>query len=146
MNDIIFEEMSRSAGETENFGKKLAEIMKSGEYPRFVALNGDLGAGKTAFTRGFCSVLCPNAKVKSPSFAIVNEYRGDTDVYHFDVWRITDGDDLYSTGFYDYSDRKGIIVCEWAENIKYALPDKYVSVEISKVDDDARKIVCKLIK
>lgn len=146
MDDIIFEEMSRSAGETENLGKKLAEIMKSVEYPRFVALDGDLGAGKTAFTRGFCSILCPSARVKSPSFAIVNEYRGDIDVYHFDVWRITDGDDLYSTGFYDYIDRDGIVVCEWANNIDYALPESYISVEIVKTGDDERRIVCKLIK
>ena len=146
MDVIIFNEISRSVDETERLGAKLAELFKSSDLPRFVALDGDLGAGKTAFARGFCSVFCPNAKVKSPSFAIVNEYRGDTDVYHFDVWRITDGDDLYSTGFYDYSDRRGIIVCEWAENIKYALPDAYVSVEISKIEDDARRIVCKLIK
>ncbi len=131
----------KTVEETEAVGAKLAELIKAdSSLPDFVALCGGLGAGKTAFTRGFCSVLCPNASVKSPSFALVNEYRGDPDVFHFDVWRITDDDDLYSTGFYDYCDRRGVIICEWADNINYALPDRYLLVEIDGNGDMERKI------
>ena len=137
---------SISTEETENIGKNLAELISSDSgMPRFVAVCGGLGAGKTAFTRGFCSFLCPNASVKSPSFALVNEYRGKTDVYHFDVWRITDDDDLYSTGFYEYLERNGITVCEWANNIEYALPERYIKVDISGNGNDARWIVVTLI-
>lgn len=147
MSETIFELNCVSVTDTEGAGKTLAEyILKDAKAPRFVALCGGLGAGKTAFARGFCSVTCPNASVKSPSFALVNEYRGDTEVYHFDVWRITDDDDLYSTGFYDYQDRKGIILCEWANNIEYALPSSYIRVDIQGNGDDPRIVKAQLLK
>lgn len=143
----ILKIISTSTECTENAGAKLADIMISDPgLPRFVAVCGGLGAGKTAFTRGICSRFCPNAAVRSPSFALVNEYRGDTEVYHFDVWRIIDDDDLYSTGFYDYQGRSGVIVCEWADNIEYALPERYLRVDISGNGDDERKIVVNLIE
>ena len=145
MNNKLYEVVSHNAEETEEAGKELAEIMEQKSLPRFVALCGGLGAGKTAFTRGFCSYLCPSAAVRSPSFAIVNEYKGDTDVYHFDVWRITDDDDLYSTGFYDYLEREGAVVCEWAENIGYALPREYIRVTIEGNGDAPRKIIAEMI-
>ena len=138
----IYRIISDSPDKTEEAGRAIAEIIsKDMNMPRFVALCGGLGAGKTAFTRGFCRDLCPAAAVRSPSFALVNEYRGKTDVYHFDVWRITDDDDLYSTGFYDYQDRGGIIICEWANNIEYALPERYIRVDISGNGNDPREIV-----
>lgn len=131
---------------TESAGAKVALLLKNNNtLPRFVALCGGLGAGKTAFTRGFCREFCPNASVKSPSFALVNEYRGTPDVYHFDVWRIKDDDDLFSTGFYDYLERDGITVCEWADNIPYALPDSYIKVLIDGNGNDTRKITVYLI-
>ena len=137
----LFKIRSDSTECTERAGASLANIILSdSSVPKFVAVCGGLGAGKTAFTRGFCSQICPKAAVRSPSFALVNEYRGDVDVYHFDVWRITDDDDLYSTGFYDYQERDGIIVCEWADNIEYALPEKYVRVDISGNGNDSRVI------
>lgn len=147
MSKIIYELNCLTATETEDAGKSLAEYMvNNAEAPRFVALCGGLGAGKTAFTRGFCSVVCPNASVKSPSFALVNEYRGAPDVYHFDVWRITDDDDLYSTGFYDYQNRSGIILCEWADSIEYALPSSYIRVDIAGNGNDPRTIKAELLK
>ena len=146
MEKIIFECVCPSVEDTENAGKQLADIMLSDkELPRFVALCGGLGAGKTAFTRGFCSVCCPSANVKSPSFALVNEYRGNTDVYHFDVWRITDEDDLYSVGYYDYFDRNGIILCEWANNISESLPESYIELRIEGNGEDARCIKAVLL-
>jgi tRNA threonylcarbamoyladenosine biosynthesis protein TsaE len=102
-----------------------------------VALEGDLGVGKTVFVRGLVSVLVPGSAVRSPTFALVNEYRKkDTriPVYHFDVYRINDEDDLYSTGFYDYLDGNAVCLVEWSENIRYAFPKKYLTVRIEKND------------
>ncbi len=145
MNHKLYETVSLDAEKTERAGEELALMIERNKLPRFVALCGGLGAGKTAFTRGFCAHFCPSAAVRSPSFAIVNEYRGNTDVYHFDVWRITDDDDLYSTGFYDYLERDGIVVCEWAENIGYALPEEYIKVTIEGNGDVPRKIIAEII-
>lgn len=145
MAQKLYEIISTDAEMTERAGKELARLMENNKLPKFVALCGGLGAGKTAFTRGFCACLCPSAAVRSPSFAIVNEYRGNTDVFHFDVWRITDDDDLYSTGFYDYLERDGIVVCEWAENIGYALPEAYIKVTIEGNGDAPRKIIAEIV-
>ena len=126
--------ISLSAADTESAGGELAQLILSDSLPRFVALFGDLGVGKTAFVRGFTSVLAPKAKVKSPTFALVNQYTGDkVSVFHFDMYRIEDEDDLYSIGFFDYIDA-GICLVEWSENIVSSLPDSYVRVEISKND------------
>ena len=129
-----------SAEKTENIGRELAsEILNDTSLPRFVALFGDLGVGKTAFVRGFTSEIAPNARVKSPTFALVNEYptRGGRRVFHFDMYRITDEDDLYSIGYYDYLDDGSICLVEWSENIPYAIPDKHIRVDIEKTDLDA---------
>ena len=135
-----------SIEETEKLGAALAAAMKQGSYlPRFVAMYGDLGVGKTSFVRGFCSELCSGVTVKSPTFALVNEYRCDksvTDVkkvYHFDMYRVADEDDLYSIGFYDYLRDDCICIAEWCELIPYALPDSYVKVIIEKTEDENKR-------
>ncbi|MBR2354420.1 MAG: tRNA (adenosine(37)-N6)-threonylcarbamoyltransferase complex ATPase subunit type 1 TsaE [Clostridia bacterium] len=135
---------SHSPAETEQVGRALAEQMLADpSLPPFVALYGDLGVGKTAFVRGFTSAIAPDARVKSPTFALVHEYRGaSATVFHFDMYRISDEDDLYSIGFYDYPDR-GICLVEWSENIEFALPDAYLRTEIvkdSQADPDSRLI------
>ena len=145
--------LTESAEMTESLGKELAELITSdGSLPRFVAMYGDLGVGKTAFVRGFCSELCSGYTVKSPTFALVNEYKckvtkgGVKRVYHFDMYRIVDEDDLYSIGFYDYLRTDAICIAEWCEMIPYALPDSYLRVEISKVDlGEKRNISIQLI-
>lgn len=139
-----------SPEETEALGFELAQTMLSApSLPAFVALYGDLGVGKTAFVRGFTSAIAPNARVKSPTFALVNEYRGAAcSAFHFDMYRITDEDDLYSIGFYDYFDRNGICLVEWSENIEYALPERYIKAEIKKCSTDTpdkREIEIRLI-
>lgn len=123
-----------SARETEEFAAKLAEQMcNDSTLPPFIALYGDLGVGKTAFVRGFASVIAPQSTVRSPTFALVNEYKAKPrSLFHFDMYRIEDEDDLYSIGFYDYLDRNGICLVEWSENIPYALPDRYLRVSIDK--------------
>ena len=134
--------ISHSAGQTEEIAAEFAKKLKNGD---FVAMYGDLGAGKTAFTRGLGSVLCPGEPVCSPTYTIVNEYLGDNcRLCHFDMYRITDDEDLYSIGFYDYEDC--IIVCEWSENIEYALPESYYRVTIRKTDDSTREITIEEIR
>lgn len=138
---------------TENIGRELAEvILNDTTIPRFVAMYGDLGVGKTSFVRGFASALSPNATVKSPTFALVNEYRCVENsskikrICHFDMYRITDEDDLYSVGFYDYLRPDSLCIAEWCEMIPYALPKSYVKVEIEKTDlGDGRKITVSLV-
>ena len=139
-----------SAAETEAVGAALAKQMQTDQtLPRFLALYGDLGVGKTAFVRGFASVIAPQSVVRSPTFALVNEYRAKPlSLFHFDMYRIVDEDDLYSIGFYDYLDRNGICLVEWSENIPYALPDSYLSVTIEKnnpeVPDSRMITVCRM--
>ena len=137
--------------ETEEAGASLAErILSDPSLPPFVALYGDLGVGKTAFVRGFASVIAPASLVRSPTFALVNEYRGNTrKLFHFDMYRIESEDDLDSIGFYDYLDRHGICLVEWSERIPYALPDDFIRVTIEKDDaehTDHRRITLERIK
>ena len=135
-----------SAAATEAVGRALAlRLRAAGKAAAFVALFGDLGVGKTAFVRGFVSALVPDARVKSPTYTIVNEYRGgDVPVFHFDVYRIEGEDDLYSTGYYDYLDA-GYLLCEWSEKIPFALPQDRITVEIEKTDSaDGRRITVTL--
>lgn len=144
---IINDTITNSPGETEAVGFALAKQLEEDlSLPTFIALYGDLGVGKTAFVRGFARVFSPNALVRSPTFALVNEYpsRSSRRVFHFDMYRITDEDDLYSIGYYDYLDDGSICLVEWSENIPYAIPEDYIKVEISKTDldkPDERKII-----
>ena len=132
---------SASAEETENIGREFAKgLLDGGKKSAFIALYGDLGVGKTAFTRGLTSAVC-DARVKSPTYTVVNEYRGGSvPVFHFDMYRIDGDDDLYSTGFYDYIDT-GYLICEWSENIPFALPKSRTNITIEKTDNgDGRRI------
>lgn len=131
---------SNKPEDTEAVGAALAALLQGdGSLPRFVALYGDLGVGKTAFVRGFASVLSPESLVRSPTFTLVNEYRNKVtrhSLFHFDMYRIDSEDDLYSMGFEDYPDR-GICIAEWCEKIPYALPLHYLRVSITKNDPDS---------
>lgn len=142
-----------SAEETEKAGAEFArEILN--EYDNeciFIAMYGDLGAGKTAFVRGFSSVISPGSKVRSPTYTIVNEYKEGNKknirLFHFDMYRITDEDELYSIGFYDYL-RSGVIcISEWSENIIKYLPEglkiRHISIEKFIDNDEKRKIIIK---
>lgn len=158
--------------QTESLGAWLGELIEreidasSDRNFTFIALYGDLGAGKTAFTRGLASVLAPSAYVRSPTYTLVNEYSGDKAVIsHFDVYRISDEDDLYSTGFYDYfpdedyfaddfrpasgenpARKASVMAVEWCEKIPYALPKHYYRVAIEKTGDDKRAITIEEIE
>ena len=148
---MTYDIYTASPEETEDFGKQIAEeLAGDASLPRFIALYGDLGVGKTAFVRGLASVLSPGAAVRSPTFALVNEYRAKPrSLFHFDMYRIESEDDLESIGFYDYLDRSGICLVEWSENIPYAIPDEHLRVTIQKNDasnPDSRIITAEWIK
>ena len=127
---------SSSVAETEMIGAKIAEVMLADRsLPPFVALYGDLGVGKTAFVRGFVSVIAPSSVVRSPTFALVREYPAfPRSVFHFDFYRIESEEDLISIGFDDYLARGGICLCEWSENIKDFLPEHRFEITIAKDD------------
>ena len=128
MGEKVF--FTSSPEETATVAKRLAALMTS---DGFIALDGEMGAGKTAFVRGLVEAIAPDAPVCSPTYSLVNEYRGgDYPVFHFDVYRIDDEDELYSAGFYDYIG-EGLVVCEWSEKIPYALPKNTVFVRIEKL-------------
>lgn len=125
--------ITNSVSETEEIAEKLGRITPRNAV---VAMFGDLGAGKTAFTRGFARGLGINCDVSSPTFALVNEYRGaEITLYHFDMYRISGWDDLYSTGYFDYLDMGGCLIIEWSENIEAVLPDDCIRVSITKTDN-----------
>lgn len=141
-SELLFSRVTASPEETEAVGAALAELLlKDASLPAFVALYGDLGVGKTAFTRGVASVVSPASAVRSPTFALVNEYRAPkasgrfSAVFHFDMYRIESEDDLDSIGFWDYPQRNGLILTEWSEKIPYALPDDYLRLTIEKSPD-----------
>lgn len=126
------------AVQTEQCGAELAKLLlQDATLPRFVALFGDLGVGKTAFVRGFASVVAPGAAVRSPTFSLVNEYRArPLSLFHFDMYRIESEDDLLSIGFDDYLMRDGFCLTEWSENILEFIPDDCVRVSIEKDDPE----------
>lgn len=128
--------ISNSTAETEQLGERLARRLRGTEV---IALFGGLGMGKTAFTRGLARGLGVTDGVSSPTFALVNEYRGAFPVYHFDMYRVQSWDDLYSTGFFDYLDN-GVLVIEWSENIEGALPENAIRVTIERGAHDEQRI------
>lgn len=143
---MIFEIITDCAERTEAAGRMLAEAIEgSGISSAFIALRGEMGVGKTAFTRGFAAHFGIKG-VKSPTYTVVNEYRGRRNVHHFDLYRITDGDDLYSIGFEDIIESGGYSVAEWSENIEDMLPAERITVTIERLSTDAdsadgRKII-----
>lgn len=137
----MIERITDSPLSTEEFAAEIAQTLKGGEI---IAFKGSMGMGKTCFTRGLAKGLGFDGQVTSPTFALVNEYVGGRlPVYHFDMFRIDTWEDLYSSGWFDYAQMGGVMVAEWSENIEEALPDNVITIEISRIDDNKRKIVVK---
>lgn len=128
---------SESVAMTEQYGRNLAAELKSSTV---LALFGGMGMGKTALVRGIADGLGLSAEVSSPTFALVHDYGGSPPLIHFDMYRITGWEDLYSTGFFDYLDAGAILVVEWSENIVSALPEDAIRLHISQVDETTRLI------
>ena len=106
---------------------------------------GEMGVGKTAFVRGFASYFGISA-VKSPTYTVVNEYLGKTSIFHFDLYRISDEDDLYSIGYDDYLARRGYILVEWSERIASEIPDGAIFVKISRTANDESERTIEIIE
>ena len=125
---------SLCTADTEAAGEALCrELLSRGKRRVCITLRGEMGVGKTAFVRGFARALGVTS-VKSPTYTVVNEYRGDPlPIFHFDLYRIADEDELYAIGFDDYLGRDGFILCEWSENGGDLLPTDRITVEISRV-------------
>lgn len=130
--------ITNNVNETIELGEKLASTLKGGTV---VAFFGGLGMGKTAFTRGMAKALCVKEEVSSPTFAIVNDYGGDPPLYHFDMYRVSSWDDLYSSGFFDYYESGGILAVEWSENIENALPDNTVRVTFEIGETENQRVI-----
>lgn len=131
--------ISHSTKETEAFAAQFAESLLPNTV---VAYRGSMGMGKTAFTRGVMKGLGADDVVTSPTFALVNEYSSPKyTVYHFDMYRVTTWDDLYSTGFFDYLDTGAILLIEWSENIEGALPDDTIFISIAQGECENDRII-----
>ena len=124
--------------ETEQVGQALGQVLTPGTI---LAYEGDLGAGKTAFTRGLARGLGCTEQVTSPTYTIVNEYlSGRLPLFHFDMYRLHSADDLWDIGWEDYLERGGVCAVEWSENVEDAM-ERPIVITISRLDEDTRKIV-----
>ena len=123
--------------ETEKIGYNLAELLTKLNIKRaYIAMRGEMGVGKTIFTRGFVSYF-GHANVKSPTYTIVNEYKaGGKRIYHFDLYRISDGDDLESIGYHEYVESDAYSIVEWSERVPEYIPPDAITVTISRVPED----------
>lgn len=129
---------TQSAAETEALGERLARQLQGGEV---IAFTGDLGAGKTAFTRGLARGLGITDRVTSPTFTIVNEYEGGRlPLFHFDMYRLSSSDELYDIGWEDYLARGGVCAVEWSEIVEDALESDAIRVDIKNDGDDCRTV------
>lgn len=134
----MFEFVSRNVQDTYDLAFRMGQKLKG---PVVVAFFGGLGMGKTTFTAGLAEGMGIDADVSSPTFALVNVYIGkEKTLYHFDMYRVTTWDDLYSTEFLDYYDNGRIIACEWSENIENALPENVIKVEIMNGNGENERI------
>jgi len=129
--------LTNSPAETEAVGAALARVLQPGTV---LAYRGDLGAGKTAFTRGLAQGLGYTEPVTSPTYTIVNEYLGGRlPLFHFDMYRLASSDDLFDIGWEDYLERGGVCAVEWSENVADAMEDA-IFITIEKTGDESRRI------
>lgn len=132
------EYLSHSPEETEQLGEQLGRTLRPGSV---VAYRGDLGMGKTAFTRGLARGLDCTCRVTSPTFTIVNEYSGVLPLFHFDMYRLDSSDELFDIGWEDYLSRGGVCAVEWSERVEDALPDDTLWVSIARGNGENDRII-----
>lgn len=129
---------TNSAQKTISLGEKIGARLCGGDI---IAYSGGLGAGKTTITRGISLGMGLGDEVTSPTFALVNEYRGKgLSLIHFDMYRINSAEDLETTGFFDYMDEDTVLAVEWSENIADELPENCIRVDIQRTDENSRTI------
>jgi len=131
---------SDSENETFGLGIKIGELLSGGE---FIALSGELGAGKTYFTKGIVKGLGANPEeVVSPTFTLINEYPGKLKIYHADFYRIVSSSDVESTGIWEHlDDESGVVIVEWADKFKDILPEDRLDVQIVSLSEEKREII-----
>lgn len=132
-----FERTTTSPAETEALGASLARMLPSGAM---LALHGELASGKTCFVRGVASVLAGDAEVSSPTFTLINEYKGALPVYHLDLYRLSSADELADLGVEDVFDGAGVCLVEWAERAEGTLPARRVEIRFAHAGGDRRSI------
>jgi tRNA threonylcarbamoyladenosine biosynthesis protein TsaE len=138
MTKITTTKLSSSEEETYSLGFEFGKTLKGGEV---IALEGQLGAGKTVFTKGLAAALGVKATVTSPTFTLLNVYKGNMTLCHIDAYRLSSGEEAYARGLTEYFDRRdGVCVIEWASNIESALPIEYTVITFSLIGDNAREI------
>lgn len=128
---------TKNETETEELGARLARSIDGGAV---IAMYGDLGAGKTAFVRGMARGMGLECRVSSPTFTIVNEYLGERELIHFDMYRLSSGDELFDIGWEDYINRGAVCAVEWSENVEDAFYGDEIKLRIEKLSDTERKI------
>lgn len=135
----MYKYISKSEKETINFAKKIASQLKKGDI---LVLSGELGSGKTKFTEGILTYFGLENEISSPTFTIVNEYKTENvNIYHFDVYRLSDIDEFYAIGGDEYFN-KGICIIEWGEIIQEALPKEYIKINFEKdINDENIRIL-----
>lgn len=125
--------ITRNFEETIEYGYKIGKLLETGDC---ILLAGDLGAGKTTFTKGIGKALGVTRVINSPTFTIVKEYHGDLDLYHLDLYRLDGlGNDF---DLEEYFSKDGVVVCEWPDNVSEIIPDEYLLIEIFRREEDAR--------
>lgn len=129
--------ITKNESETMQAGEQLGKTLTPGSV---VAFYGGLGAGKTAFTRGLAVGLGVTMDVSSPTFTIVNEYPGEIPLFHFDMYRLENEDELFDIGWDDYLERGGVCAVEWGEKVPGALPHETIIIKIEILDESRRRI------
>ena len=134
----VWKTISTSVEMTEKLGEAIGAVVASGDV---ITLDGDLGAGKTAFTRGLARGMGLGSRVTSPTFTIVQEYEtGRLPLYHFDVYRVNDEDELFEIGLEDYFHKGGVCLIEWADLIEDLLPEGTVTVRLAYGEEEGERI------
>ena len=130
--------ITSSANETMDFACELAKTIKA---PKIIVLSGDLGAGKTTFTKGFAKGLGIDEIITSPTFTLLNEYEGRKKMYHFDMYRLSSKEEAYELGFEDYFNKNdGVVLVEWAENVEGLFSPPYTKITLNKLSNTKREI------
>jgi len=141
MENIIFKKISKNAKQTINIGYEFSKDLHPGDT---VLLRGELGAGKTAFVKGAAAQKNARQIASSPTFTIINEYSGDIDIYHMDLYRIKNLPELFETGFEEYLYCRGIVFIEWPDVAMPILKNmRHKVIEINKIDNETREIIYK---
>lgn len=122
---------------TDAFGEEIGKLLRAGDV---IAFYGDLGAGKTTFIRGLAKGMNLDARVSSPTFTIVNEYLGEVPLFHFDMYRLADSDELFEIGWEDYIERGGVCAVEWSENVDDVFTSDTIRIKIEKLGETKRQI------